>query len=202
MEADVVDQMADVDWHAEDRGFSTNSKELPVAALYEQYKRMVFSVVMGFVRNDAIAEDLTQDVFTRVHRKIHTLRDPSTLPGWIKMIAFRTALNHTRRAPPVVQFEGNNEFQSSENVLVSEKSGPLDRLYLKENVSIVHAAIDTLSQLYKDVIECFYIREMSIVDTAYVLNIPEGTVKRRLFIARSKIQEHIEKTYPDFGQVA
>jgi RNA polymerase sigma-70 factor (ECF subfamily) len=64
--------------------------------LYERYARMVHGILLARVpRRDV--EDLVQEVFLTVHRRLSTLRDARALGGWLAMIARNRAMDHLRR---------------------------------------------------------------------------------------------------------
>ena len=66
--------------------------------LYTRYARMVHGILLARVPRRE-AEDLVQDVFLTVHRRLHTLREPRAFGGWLAMIARNRAMDHARREP-------------------------------------------------------------------------------------------------------
>src|SRR2546425_823604 len=65
--------------------------------LVERFKGAVFAVPLGRVRNEAEAQELTQDVFMHVMRKLDQLRDPRCFAGWLRQITVRMAINRLTR---------------------------------------------------------------------------------------------------------
>ena len=68
---------------------------LVFADVYRRFAPVVHGIVLSRV-GPADAEDLVQEVFALVHRKLDRLRDPAALPGWISTIARNRALDHVR----------------------------------------------------------------------------------------------------------
>src|SRR5665213_208173 len=65
--------------------------------LYLQHRRRVFSVCMRIVRDFSLAEDLTQDTFLQVHRKLASFRGDSVFSTWLHRLAVNTVLMHLRK---------------------------------------------------------------------------------------------------------
>lgn len=68
--------------------------------LYNLHSRRVYRVILRILRNDSDAEDLTQQVFLRLFRKIGTFRGESRFSTWLHRMAVNAALMHLRRARP------------------------------------------------------------------------------------------------------
>jgi RNA polymerase sigma-70 factor (ECF subfamily) len=64
--------------------------------IYERHKKRVFSICMRIVRDFALAEDLSQETFLQVHRKIASFRGDSDFTTWLHRLAVNTVLMHMR----------------------------------------------------------------------------------------------------------
>ncbi len=65
--------------------------------VYEQFRSLLYVVILSIVRHEATTEDLLQDTFLKIYQKGHLVRDPSKFQSWMVMIAKRTALNELKR---------------------------------------------------------------------------------------------------------
>ena len=65
--------------------------------IYERHKKRVFSICMRIVRDFALAEDLSQETFLQVHRKIASFRGDSDFTTWLHRLAVNTVLMHMRK---------------------------------------------------------------------------------------------------------
>jgi RNA polymerase sigma-70 factor (ECF subfamily) len=65
--------------------------------VYEQFRSLLYVVILSIVKHEATTEDLLQDTFLKIYQKGHLVRDPSKFQAWIVMIAKRTALNELKR---------------------------------------------------------------------------------------------------------
>lgn len=74
--------------------------------IYERHKKRVFSICMRIVRDFALAEDLSQETFLQVHRKIASFRGDSDFTTWLHRLAVNTVLMYMRkRSLPVVSLD-------------------------------------------------------------------------------------------------
>ena len=102
-------------------------------AIYEMFKRPVFSLQYRHTMNQAVAEDLLQDVFLRVFTHLKDVRDVATFPGWVFRIALNTCYSYLRqkkvqsgRTVPLGELEGQLVDEGGEAV-ERDLKGPLDR---------------------------------------------------------------------------
>jgi RNA polymerase sigma-70 factor (ECF subfamily) len=65
--------------------------------IHRRFAKVVHGIALAHVAPDD-AEDVTQDVFVRVHRTLSSLRDPATFPAWVCRVARNVAIDHARRA--------------------------------------------------------------------------------------------------------
>jgi RNA polymerase sigma-70 factor (ECF subfamily) len=106
------------------------------AALFELHKRRVYSLCLLMTKNVAEAEDLTQDAFIQVFRKLKTFRGDSVFSTWLYRVAVNTVLMHLRRRKPrQVSLDeplelGASMVQRDLGRLDPELSGSVDRIAL------------------------------------------------------------------------
>ncbi len=65
--------------------------------VYEQFRSLLYVVILSIVKHEATTEDLLQDTFLKIYQKGHLVRDPSKFQAWVVMIAKHTALNELKR---------------------------------------------------------------------------------------------------------
>lgn len=142
-------------------------------------------VAYGVLRNRADAEDVAQEAFVRAVRRFADLRDREKFRGWLVRMTWRLALDFRRggrrratredgaaRSSPAI---GDAE----QDMLATDRSQRLWR------------AIDTLPERLRVVIVLAAIEGHGVKDVAALLDVPEGTVKSRLFDARKVLQERL-----------
>ena len=161
-------------------------------SLVEQFQPTVYAIALRRLGNASDALELTQDVFLHVLERITQLREPERFAGWLRQVAVRMAINRaTRRvAPPSVEtgiLEGAS-LQGAE---------PLDQLIDRERADRVWAALGKLKSLDREALDAFYIRGHSLIEIAEMLDVPLGTVKRRLHTARKRLKVELQSSVAD-----
>ena len=161
-------------------------------ALVEQFQPTVYAIALRRLGNASDALELTQEVFLHVLERITQLREPERFAGWLRQVAVRMAINRaTRRvAPPSVE-SGILEGASLQS------DDPLDQLIDRERAEHVWAALGRLKSMDREALDAFYIRGHSLVEIAEMLDVPLGTVKRRLHTARKRLKMELEASVVD-----
>ncbi len=161
------------------------------AALGEMARRyhgVVYGTAMRRLGHDGEAQELAQEVFVQVLRKIGQLRQPECLGGWLRSITNRLALNRLARAKAEI---------STENSLL-EAGGdggetPLSAVLRSERQSQVRAGLDRLGELDRETLMAFYVEGQSLVEMSTAFDSPIGTIKRRLHVARKRLAQQLEE---------
>ena len=147
---------------------------------------LAFRVALGVLRRRADAEDVAQDAFLRAHRAFASLRDRDRFRSWLVRTAFRLALDRLRgdkrraRREDVAAMEVSLRAESVEEAAA--------RAELRARVG---EAIDALPEKLRIVTVLAAIQEHDVASVARLLELPEGTVKSRLFLARKALAERL-----------
>ncbi len=156
-----------------------------VESIYELFKRPVFGLVYRHTQNQAVAEDLLQDVFLKIFSNLRNVRDAGTFPGWVFRIALNTCYSYLRQkkaqGEKVVALDdlgGNVEDRSSEAV-EKDLRGPLEQ------------AIRTLAPRLQSVFVLHDVQGFKHEEIAKALGCSVGTSKSQLFKARIKLREFL-----------
>lgn len=152
--------------------------------LMKRHRNMVFFWVLQVVHNTAFADDLTQEVLLHMMQKLHTVREPASFPGWLRVVARRMALNalqRDQRRPGLSLERDVADLRSADSSLRHDEREAL------------LAAVDSLRPLDREVLQHYYLNQQSIAAIANELGIPSGTVKRRLHTARKRLFEILEQ---------
>lgn len=177
------------------------------ALLMHQYETVIFAIVLRRIRNREAAQDLTQDVFIQILRKIDQLKDPERLPGWIKQIAVRMAINASVRNKEKGFVSFDDRLHTSDNQLDIIDNGSNDGDLHLEYEGEERDMYDILNGLCRNdrrALSLFYIKEKSLKEMADILRVPIGTVKRRLHSARNRFRKEVRQlglTEHDFSKM-
>jgi RNA polymerase sigma factor (sigma-70 family) len=152
--------------------------------IVERYKGAVFAVALSRVRDFHLAEDVAQQVFLEAYQKLDSIKDPARLGGWLRTIAARRSVNAIRSNRKEVEIQPDG----SDGLLIGDANEDLEREDLKRRVA---GAIGCLRKGQRETTVLFYIEGYSIGEIASILDIPPGTVKRRLHDARAKLKSEM-----------
>ncbi len=152
--------------------------------LYWRNKRRVFSICMRMVRDSSLAEDLTQEVFLQVHRKLATFRGDSVFTTWLHRLAVNTVLMHLRKgALSVVSLDylmadvpeerAGRDFGTCDLT----QAGALDRV-------AIDRAVATLAPGYRSVFFLHDVQGFRHGEIASMLKCSLGNTKSQLHKAR------------------
>jgi len=146
---------------------------------------LAFRVALGVLRHRQDAEDVAQEAFLRAHRSFASLRDRDRFRAWLVRTSFRLALDHRR---------GQRRRQALEDVVVAEPAATTsaeDEVARREVSAVVTAAVDALPEKLRIVTVLAAIEERDVAAVARLLELPEGTVKSRLHLARKALAERL-----------
>jgi RNA polymerase sigma-70 factor (ECF subfamily) len=161
-------------------------------ALIEQFQPTVYAIALRRLGNASDALELTQEVFLHILQRMDQLREPERFAGWLRQVAVRMAINRATRklAPASVEtgvLEGAYETGDE----------PLDQLISRERAERLWEALGRLKALDREALDAFYIRGHSLIEIADILDVPLGTVKRRLHTARKRLKLALEASVAD-----
>lgn len=158
--------------------------------LYRLYSRRVYATCLRLVKNPTEAEDLTQEVFLLLFRKIHTFRGESAFFTWVHRLAVNRVLMHLRKKVlQVVSIEtardpGDDSASFSTDIAVRDLSmaGTLDRIDLERCIALLPAGCRTIFVLHD--VQGHEHREI-----AEMLGRSVGVSKSQLHKARKRLRQ-------------
>jgi RNA polymerase sigma-70 factor (ECF subfamily) len=159
--------------------------------LVEKYKKPAFFFARAMVGNSEDAYDLSQEAFIRVHRHLERFDPAYTFRTWFFHILSNLCKNHLRRRSSRGAQTGSTETIER---LAAPVSGRPDAVYQRaETRRIIGEAIDELPEKFREIIVLSHFDEMSYGQIAEVLDIPRGSVMSRLYYARRKLREILNR---------
>ncbi|MEK7590695.1 MAG: sigma-70 family RNA polymerase sigma factor [Patescibacteria group bacterium] len=199
-----VDSLTDVEQDARDiQIFVQHSVDDPPIAeaaftrIVQRNQQNVLKFLGRLGCNYHNALDLCQDVFIAVATKAHQLRNPLAFKGWLKKISYHMAVNESLRKKKFLSLDSEDmqlrNIGSTGLPHAHDSEAPDRRLLQSEKIAMVRRAIAQLRNIDKEMIELFYNRKLSLLEIQRMLDIPMGTVKRRLFTARHRAKELLER---------
>ncbi len=171
--------------------------ETAFAALIHRYQDRVFRLLSRYSRDPLECEDLAQDVFLKVFRKLHTFQHDSAFFTWLYRIAVNTATDHlsrrSRRRLQLVEDDSALDL-GTPRTEAREVAQPLIEAELAE---VTRKILAKLPEKYRTILVLREYEDLSYTDIARVLGINLGTVESRLFRARQRFKEALERLHPE-----
>jgi RNA polymerase sigma-70 factor, ECF subfamily len=161
-------------------------------ALYDRHKRRVYSLCLRMTANTAEAEDLTQEAFLQLYRKIATFRGESAFSTWLHRLSVNVVLMHLRKKNlPVVPLEETaqageddspkKDFGADDLVL----AGSIDRLQLQK-------AVNDLPPGYRTIFVLHDVEGYEHNEIAAIVGCSIGNSKSQLHKARMKLRDMLK----------
>lgn len=152
--------------------------------LFKSVQEPLFRYLVSIVKEQQLAEDILQEVFIRIYRKLRWLREPEAFRAWCYQIATREAFRYLKRERLWT------DQVRDEAVLNVVPAG--EPVYAPELVERLPEMVGELSPASRAVIVLYYLHEMSLGETAAVLEIPVGTVKSRLAYGLESLRKELK----------
>src|SRR5271170_2344207 len=171
--------------------------------LIRPYERRVYAMALSFLRNEADAEDATQEAFLKAFRNLASFRGDAKFGTWLVSITLNEARSRIRRRD-AIKIESLDEPKDEEGYISPAqlrdwKEIPSEALERKEITQLLHKAVTALPLIYREVFQLRDIEQMSVNEAAAALGITISSVKVRLHRARMMLQKNLA---PQLKQVA
>ena len=163
--------------------------------LFKKHFGNVSKLVFSIVKDETLVEDIVQDVFLLIHRYLPKFRAESSFKTWIYRITVNEAVRQANRAKRwVVLADQDIEDVVPPPALMVFSNGPSpERVLLEgEQHRLVTEALSSLKPHHRAILSLYYLEELPIQEIAQILDIPEGSVKSRLFYARESLRQLLE----------
>ena len=181
------------------RRICSGEKEL-FYTLVQPYERAVYSTAYGIVGNDADAQDVTQEVFLRAFRALAGFRNEARLSTWLVQITLnegRMLLRRSRRK----QYQSlDAEQPTAEGEYIPRdfadwREIPSEALARKELREAITGALGKLKDIYREVLILRDMQQLSVRETAELLEVSNDVVKTRLLRARLQLRDALAPGY-------
>lgn len=157
--------------------------------LYERYKTSVYRTALAVTRDEGVAEDILQDAFLRVYAYADRIDETVPLGPWLYRVTVNLAYSWTSRVKRWL----HALHDMLDRWVPSAQRYPEAATVEQEWRQILLQAIDKLPSAHRIVIILHYLDELSLKEIARVTDVPEGTVKSRLYYARERLRDILER---------
>jgi RNA polymerase sigma factor (sigma-70 family) len=157
-----------------------------IAELFRLYWRAAQAAAYGVTGDFALAEDAASEAFYAAIESLPDLRDTQRFGPWLRTIVVRTA----RRQKAKTSKENRPELKTRSDAQSPQPGAHLEQ---QELVALIHEAVGHLSQSLREAVVLFYFEGYSLKEATHFLDIPEGTLKRRLHDGRRRLRNAAER---------
>jgi RNA polymerase sigma-70 factor, ECF subfamily len=161
--------------------------------LMRRYNRLLFRLARGIVRDDDEARDVVQAAYVRAYYHLDQFRGPAGFKAWLSRIAVNEALGRARRETAGVAADEQQVLALPDLATIEPERAASSRDLLR----ILQAAIDRLPEEFRQVFMLRGVEQLSIAETAELLEIKPATVKTRFYRARRLLQQSLNRELDD-----
>jgi RNA polymerase sigma-70 factor, ECF subfamily len=152
--------------------------------IVHRWQRPLINFAFRFCRDRQRAEELAQDAFIQIYRKLNKFRGDAAFSTWIFAVSLNVYRSSMRRKSlPVESLDDLSN-------IAGERFPGLE-LDQQEQDELVRRAVTTLPSKYREAIIIFYFKEMNLTETAAILGVSEGTAKAWLFRGRELLRRKL-----------
>ncbi len=165
---------------------------LALEALYGRHRVKLYRFLVRLTNNESTAEDILSDVFFDVWQQAGRFEARSSVSTWLFAIGKFKALSTRRERQHL-------ELGPDEDLIEDQSDDPENLLQKSDKSKLMQNCLKLLSVPHREVIDLIYYHEKSIKEVGEILNIPENTVKTRMFHARKRLSELLVAAGVDRG---
>jgi len=166
--------------------------------IVRSHQRRVFQVLFSLVRDQDLADNLTQDCFLRAYQKRATFRGEASVETWLIRIAVNLAHDHARNRRlafwrNILQWPSSPNVEEAE-IDISDPSPSAERALLaREQLAAVECALEKISSQQRVAFSLRFFEEMPLEQIAGAMQLEVGTVKAHLFRAVQAVRTRMRK---------
>jgi RNA polymerase sigma-70 factor, ECF subfamily len=154
--------------------------------------RKVFNVAYKFVGRHDEAEDLTQDIFLRIFKALHTFDRRANFQTWLISISRNLCIDHYRSQRKERETMAR-DVDASELTPASSDRGPYSQLEQTGLKDLIRRALAELPPTLREAVVLRDLQEFSYLEIAEKLSLPEGTVKSRINRGRLELARQVKR---------
>ncbi len=152
--------------------------------IVRRFQNLAYGCAYAVLGDFQLAEDVAQEAFLAAYGKLDELREPAAFPGWLRRIVLTHCNRQIRRQRFVT-------VPLEEDIAEPQATPPDEELARRETQALALAAVRSLPEAQRLATTLFYLGGHSQAEVAQFLEIPVGTVKKRLHDARRNLKERM-----------
>ena len=177
-------------------GRCLNGEKAAFGFLVDKYREAVYALAYSKIHNFHDAQDITQEVFIKAYKNLHTLKRWDNFMAWLHSITLNHCKNWLRKQSQYMEDE-LAEDQYSQTLIRQSMGAYYDELSSKQ----LHDALDSLPQIHRQILTLHYLGGMTVGDIANFLAKSPRTIARGLAEARKRLKaEMLDTLSASFGE--
>ena len=159
--------------------------------LVAKHERLVLHIVGRIIQRNDEVEDVCQEVFIKVFRKLKGYKGDARLSTWIAAIAYNTSISLVRKK----NRRPEQSYDEQPGLIYAEQDHGLNQ-QLVERDEVKNYLLEMIEQLplhYRTVLTLFHLEEFSYREIEEITGMPEGTIKSYLSRARKLLRDKLEQ---------
>lgn len=172
---------------AESRSVTQSAVSPEIEALVREHSRLVFRIAYSVMRNHSDAEDIVQEVFLRLAK--HGARGIEDPKAWLCRVAWRVSVDRYRSVRRAHHEEFDERIHAPLVFAANTEQGAISR----ETLALLDRVIATLPRKEREALLLTSMEEMSSAEAAKVLGTSETSIRGRVFRARQRLAEKLQK---------
>ncbi len=161
-------------------------------AIVRQHRRKVFNLAYKFVGKHDEAEDLTQDIFLKIFKSLHTFDRRANFQTWLISVSRNLCIDHYRSVRKERETI-DRDVDANELTPASREPGPMAALEQRDRIGLLREALAALPDALRTAVVLRDLQELSYQEIADRLQLPEGTVKSRINRGRTELARQVRK---------
>lgn len=174
--------------------FDEMDKEEVIEEFMRHYSKQVYLVAYSYVKDQALAEDITQDVFIKCYKHLHKYRKDASPKTWILKITANTSKDYLKRKSFQTLKLSMEKFEN----MLKGKSIEREVIEQEEKDEVLEAVL-SMKAKYREVILLYYFQDLKIDEIKEALELNENTVKTRLTRGRALLKDILKKEERNHG---
>jgi len=153
--------------------------------LYDMYCKAMYNTAYNFVKNEAVAEDMTQEAFIKAFQKIASFNEEVSFGAWLKKIVINRCLDWLKKRKLNIVSIDQQDIQ-----VTNDENWQVDDCI---TIKCIKESINKLPDKYKVVLKLFLLEGYDHQEISQILNISEVSSRSQLFRGKNKLKEILKQ---------
>jgi len=160
--------------------------------IVRQHRRKVFNIAYKFTGRHDEAEDLTQDIFLKIFKSLHTFDRRANFQTWLVSVSRNLCIDHYRSVRKERETI-DRDVDAGELTPAAPGQNAFQALEQADRVELLRKAMAELPESLRKAVVMRDLKELSYQEIADQLNLPEGTVKSRINRGRTELARQVQR---------